>query len=142
MSLLCNKDVYNLFHNLINNFFNNFRMMKIQRNIFFAEKSLKHFIDHDFKFVNFDFIDLNLSIPKYEQDDFAINQRTIPNEEMYIKAYTLGLKVMFNETEADFDNAKRRLPFIFFFTRLINVLFIIATCKMCHSIFYKFFSNE
>jgi hypothetical protein len=92
-----------------------FRLLKIQRIIFNAENSLKHFLSNCFTIINLKFIDLNIVIPAHEKKDFFINETQFSNLELYKEAYQIGLQEIFKERAEDLPKARQR----FFFVKLI-----------------------
>lgn len=104
--------------------------MKIQRLILNAESSLAYFYSHNFKFDNFNFLDLNLSICKHEQEDFRIEEKMKCNRELYFKCYAQCLKVIFHETKRDGEIARRRYPYMYIITKFIHMLFYLTAFKL------------
>lgn len=116
--------------------------MKIQRIIFNSQRSLQHFSSNNFSFDNFKFIDLNLSIPPHEKDDFSYNNRFIcSNQDLCIISYKLNLKVLFGEDERDLEIAKKRVPYMYFFTRCIHLIFAFTSLKLIYSLCEYFYSK-
>jgi hypothetical protein len=116
------------------------KLMKVQRILFNAERSLRYFYKHDFKFDNFNFIDLNLDIPKQEKDEFSINERYVSNDYTYYTTTILTCrKVLLRETDQDIELARRRYPYMFAITRLIHVCYIFLLFKVLKFLFNRMF---
>jgi alcohol-forming fatty acyl-CoA reductase len=112
------------------------KLMKIQRILFNAERSLRYFYTHDFKFEYFNFIDLNLDIPKQEKDEFGINDRFVGSDySYYTKTILACRKVLLRETDEDIELAKRRYPYIVAITRLIHVFYLFLFYKILKTLF-------
>lgn len=116
------------------------KLLKIQRILSNAEKSLHYFYSHNFKFVNHNFIDLNIGIPAHERDEFSVNEKFIgSNKEYYFNAFVTCRKVLLHENEKDAEIAKRRYPYIYVFNRAINVLFFYICFKLSKFLFNQVF---
>lgn len=123
---------------LIKNLYN-YRLMKVQRLIYNAQVSMKHFYVNNFKFDNFNFIDLNLSIPKHEKEDFEIVEKVFSNATLFDRVYAITLKVIFGETREDEIKAKSRKPYVYLITRSINLIVIFSALKLFYELVMKFF---
>lgn len=107
------------------------KLMKVQRILMNAENSLSHFFKHNFKFDNFNFIDLNLDIPAVEKDEFSVNNKYVDNyRSFYINAIKTSRKVLLGESDMDEMIARRRYPYMYIITRLINLIFIFICYKL------------
>lgn len=107
--------------------------MKVQRLIANSNASLGYFYSHTFKFDNFNFIDLNNSIPKHEIDEFCIAEKVFSNTELYGKTLACCLKYVLGETKQHAAIAKARFPKIYFITRTIHAIVLFTVFKL----FYK-----
>lgn len=112
--------------------------MKVQRLIYNGEVSLEHFYSHNFKFDNFNFIDLNLLVPTHEKEDFSIAERCSLNRDLYTLTYKMSLRTVFGETEQDTEAARRRAPYIYFIVRAVHLTFAMTTMKLLHGLVMKF----
>lgn len=115
----------------------NYRLMKLQRIIYNAMVSTKHFYTNNFKFDNFNFIDLNLSIPPHEKEDFEIVEKVFSDATLFDRVYAITLKVVFGETSEDEKKAKSRKPYVYLVTRTINLIVIFSALKL----FYELVMN-
>jgi alcohol-forming fatty acyl-CoA reductase len=115
-------------------------LTKVQRILFNAERSLRYFYTHDFKFDHFNFIDLNLDIPKQEKDEFSINERYVSDDYSYYRNTILACrKVLLQETDEDMELARRRYPYISAITRLIHVFYLFLFYKILKVLFNRVF---
>lgn len=116
--------------------------MKIQRIIYNSAVPLKYFSVNNFKFDNFNFIDLNLSIPEHEKEDFEIIEKVFADATLFDRVYALSLKVIFGETSEDKKKAESRKPYIYLITRSINLIVILSVLKLFYELVMKFFLKE
>lgn len=114
------------------------KLMKIQRIVYNTEESLKYFKNNSFKFDNFNFVDLQKSIPEHEKDEFFISERIFNITVMADEAFKIGRKVLLHETDESDVIARKRLPYIFGFAHFIHVLFIYGTLKLLYNIANRF----
>ena len=115
-------------------------LMKLQRILMNAENSVGYFFKHNFRFDNFNFIDLNLDIPTQEKDEFSVANKYIDNyRSFYINAIKTSRKVLLGESDSDEIIAKRRYPYIYTITRLINLIFIFICYKLIKLLTRLFF---
>lgn len=117
------------------------RLMKIHRDIYNAQISLKHFYTRSFKFDNFKFLDLNLDIPKHEKEEFGI-MRLLTYKEYFFKGTLMCLKIIFHETDEHKKIARRRYPYIYVVIRLIHLAFIYSVWKISCAIFTRSFNSS
>ena len=94
--------------------------MKVQRLIHNAEKSLKYFTDHVFKFDNYNFIDLKMAIPPSEKEDFSLDESGKSYAELMAMSFHVSLKAVFKFTDKDFEKGKKRAFYIYAVTRMIH----------------------
>lgn len=113
------------------------RLLKTHRLIFNSEKSLGYFDTHNFTFDNFNFVDLQLSIPHNEIDEFSLSEKVFCNRDYYFESYKLLLKVIFGETDKDAEVAMTRYRYVYVVTRCIHVAVILAALKLFSVLFQQ-----
>lgn len=92
-----------------------------------------------FKFDNFNFIDLNLSIPDYEKDEFAVVEKIFSNAALYQLTFHQTLKAVFGETAEDEERARRRYPYVYVVTKLVHLAVMFTAFKLFYGIAMKYF---
>lgn len=109
------------------------KLMKIQRVVHISEESLKYFRNNVFKFDNFNFVDLEKSIPDHEKEEFFVSERIFSIKTMAFEAFNIGRKVLLHETDESEAIARKRLPYIFGVTRTIHALLIFGVAKILYN---------
>lgn len=117
----------------------NFRLMKVQRAMNLATKSLEHFYTRVFKFDNYNFVDLTKSIPAHERDEFSVAEKVSANEELYIASFKLSRTLLFNDTPKSVEIARKRFPYIYVFVRTFHMIVFLTTLKIFYEIVLRLF---
>lgn len=113
--------------------------MKVQRTLYIAAVSLKHFYSRNFSFDNFNFVDLSKSLLPHEKDEFALTERVFANQTLYEASYKLTLRVIFHETPADEELARKRYPYIYVFVRTMQGIVFFTALKIVYKLLLTLF---
>lgn len=96
-----------------------------------------YFNNRNFTFDNFNFVDLQLSIPHHEIDEFSLSEKVFANKDYYFDSYKVLLKVIFGETDKDAEVARTRYRYIYVIIRCIHVAVIVAALKLFTVLFQQ-----
>lgn len=115
--------------------------MKLNRLIYNAEISLRYFYSKSFTIDNFKFLDLNLSIPPIEKDDFSLTEKMFSNKDLYSNTYKLILKIAFGESENDLKFAKLRYLIVYYVTKTFHAFIIFFVWKILYKYLFEWSIN-
>lgn len=118
-----------------------FRLMKIQRTVVLVENSLDHFYSRNFMFDNFNFLNLDNTLPRHEEDEFSLTKRTTSYREFFINGYRTSLRTLLKETRDDSEVARRRFPYIYIITRLIHLSVLFMVTKLSYQFSQKYLTS-
>ena len=97
--------------------------MQIQRKFHDNEKILTPFLSNRFKFVNFNFIDLDKSISKEEKEDFWMYEKyNVTNEEMLREGYKVGMEVILKQKPGKELERRKKYRFVVAISRAYQFL--------------------
>lgn len=115
--------------------------MKVQRVIYNSEIALSFFLKRNFDFMNFNFIDLNLAIPKDEKSDFSLDQKLLCNKDFFKFAWIMAMQVILKESLDDLPKARRRRFYVVLVARLIHVMTFVVGLLIAIRVFPKIYAN-
>lgn len=83
-------------------------------------------------------MDLQLSIPHHEIEEFSLREKVFCNKDYYFESYKVLLKIIFGETDKDAEVARTRYRYVYVVTRCIHVAVIVAALKLFIVLFQQF----
>lgn len=113
--------------------------MKLHRTIYNVEIALAYFYSHIFHIKNYNFVNLSLSVPQHEKDEFKLTELPLSNVDYYTQGYKLLLKLVLGETDRDAEIARKRYPYIYVVTKTVHAIFIFGVLKLFYIFLCRLF---
>lgn len=114
--------------------------MKIQRILFNAEQALAHFSTRSFHIVNHNFLNLNRLVPKNEENEFSIREKTFNNKLLMEQIYLVALQEILKETPKDLPAARRKFVFVVLYSRAYQLVVAFFAIKVLYWLCMKLYS--